>query len=166
MSFLCQTWGLDLRSLTDFLKVCNVSVDKRVCVCVLWCVWYIYMCYLFSRVLVLGGKVCQWEYVHGLLENAIYGGRIDHTCDLRVLRSYLQQFFNAQLLAQSLTHSRMKKTHAFPAQIHLPNSCSIAVRDSITHGQFRSTLYRVHTNITHNPWCHRRFHDILVFFFF
>ncbi|KAA0702385.1 Cytoplasmic dynein 2 heavy chain 1 [Triplophysa tibetana] len=89
-----------------------------------------------------GGKVCQWEYVHGLLENAIYGGRIDHTCDLRVLRSYLQQFFNAQLLAQSLTHSRMKKTHAFPAQIHLPNSCSIAVRDSNTHSQLRSTLYR------------------------
>ncbi|XP_057206860.1 cytoplasmic dynein 2 heavy chain 1 isoform X3 [Triplophysa rosa] len=73
-----------------------------------------------------GGKVCQWEYVHGLLENAIYGGRIDHRSDLRVLRSYLQQFFNAQLLAQPHTHSRMKKSHAFPAQIHLPNSCSIA----------------------------------------
>ncbi|XP_065136472.1 cytoplasmic dynein 2 heavy chain 1 [Paramisgurnus dabryanus] len=71
-----------------------------------------------------GGKVCQWEYAHGLLENAIYGGRIDNTCDLRVLRSYLQQFFNTQLLTQ--THSRMKKTHTFPAQIHLPNSCSIA----------------------------------------
>ncbi|XP_073719558.1 cytoplasmic dynein 2 heavy chain 1 [Misgurnus anguillicaudatus] len=71
-----------------------------------------------------GGKVCQWEYAHGLLENAIYGGRIDNTCDLRVLRSYLQQFFNTQLLTQ--THSRMKKTQTFPAQIHLPNSCSIA----------------------------------------
>ncbi|XP_050986096.1 LOW QUALITY PROTEIN: cytoplasmic dynein 2 heavy chain 1 [Labeo rohita] len=72
-----------------------------------------------------GGKVFQWEFVHGLLENAIYGGRIDNVCDLQVLRSYLQQFFNAQLLTQSHTHSRVKKTHAFPAQIHLPNSCSI-----------------------------------------
>ncbi|XP_059389921.1 dynein cytoplasmic 2 heavy chain 1 isoform X2 [Carassius carassius] len=73
-----------------------------------------------------GGKAFQWEFVHGLLENAIYGGRIDNVCDLRVLRSYLQQFFNAQLLSQSHTHSRVKKTHTFPAQITLPNSCSIA----------------------------------------
>lgn len=78
---------------------------------------------------VSGGKVFQWEFVHGLLENAIYGGRIDNVCDLRILRSYLQQFFNAQLLAQSHTHSRVKKSHAFPAQIHLPNSCSIAVSE-------------------------------------
>lgn len=78
---------------------------------------------------VSGGKVFQWEFVHGLLENAIYGGRIDNVCDLRILRSYLQQFFNAQLLVQSHTHSRVKKTHAFPAQIHLPNSCSIAVSE-------------------------------------
>uniref|UniRef100_A0A9J7YQK8 Cytoplasmic dynein 2 heavy chain 1 n=1 Tax=Cyprinus carpio carpio TaxID=630221 RepID=A0A9J7YQK8_CYPCA len=73
-----------------------------------------------------GGKAFQWEFVHGLLENAIYGGRIDNVCDLRVLRSYLQQYFNAQLLSQSHTHSRVKKTHTFPAQITLPNSCSIA----------------------------------------
>ncbi|TRY83670.1 hypothetical protein DNTS_027964 [Danionella cerebrum] len=66
-----------------------------------------------------GGKSFQWEFVTGLLEN-IYGGRIDNLCDLRVLRSYLQQFFSAQLLSGS-----RKKTPAFPAQIHLPNSCSI-----------------------------------------
>uniref|UniRef100_A0A8B9KYF0 Cytoplasmic dynein 2 heavy chain 1 n=1 Tax=Astyanax mexicanus TaxID=7994 RepID=A0A8B9KYF0_ASTMX len=68
-----------------------------------------------------GGKVFQWECVHGLLESAIYGGRVDNVCDLRVLRSYLQQFFSTQ----ALTHSRSRKTHAFPTQISLPNSCSI-----------------------------------------
>lgn len=33
-SFLCQTWGPGLRSLTDFLKVCDISVDKWECVLV------------------------------------------------------------------------------------------------------------------------------------
>ncbi|XP_072546992.1 cytoplasmic dynein 2 heavy chain 1 isoform X2 [Salminus brasiliensis] len=68
-----------------------------------------------------GGKVFQWECVHGLLESAIYGGRVDNVCDLRVLRSYLQQFFSTH----TLTHSRSRKTHAFPSQISLPTSCSI-----------------------------------------
>jgi dynein heavy chain 2 len=30
------------------------------------------------------GKSPQWEYLHGLLENAIYGGRVDNPFDLRV----------------------------------------------------------------------------------
>lgn len=73
-----------------------------------------------------GGKVFQWEFVHGLLENAIYGGRIDNPCDLRILRSYLEQFFSSHLLSASANHSqRSKRGHAFPSQISLPNSCSI-----------------------------------------
>ncbi|KAJ3590900.1 hypothetical protein NHX12_008848, partial [Muraenolepis orangiensis] len=44
-----------------------------------------------------GGKSFQWEFVHGLLENAIYGGRIDNPSDLRILRSYLEQFFSISL---------------------------------------------------------------------
>ena len=31
-----------------------------------------------------GGSGPQWEYLHGLLENAIYGGRIDNPFDLKV----------------------------------------------------------------------------------
>ncbi|KAK3531386.1 hypothetical protein QTP70_018186, partial [Hemibagrus guttatus] len=69
-----------------------------------------------------GGKAFQWDYVHGLLENAIYGGRVDNVCDLRVLRSYLHQFFSNK----TRTHSRTRATSAFPPQINLPNSCSIA----------------------------------------
>ncbi|XP_061923239.1 dynein cytoplasmic 2 heavy chain 1 isoform X1 [Entelurus aequoreus] len=71
------------------------------------------------------GKPFQWEFVHGLLESAIYGGRIDNPCDLRILRSYLEQFFSARLLSPSPGQGRSKGARFLPAQISLPNSCSI-----------------------------------------
>ena len=39
-----------------------------------------------------GGGV-RWEYIHGLLSQAIYGGRVDNPQDARVLRAYLRQYF-------------------------------------------------------------------------
>uniref|UniRef100_A0A3Q2D7E6 Dynein cytoplasmic 2 heavy chain 1 n=1 Tax=Cyprinodon variegatus TaxID=28743 RepID=A0A3Q2D7E6_CYPVA len=73
--------------------------------------------------------VFQWEFVHGLLESAIYGGRIDNPSDLRILRSYLEQFFSARLLSSSLSAGQRGKGvgRIFPSQISLPNSCSISV---------------------------------------
>ncbi|XP_038123892.1 cytoplasmic dynein 2 heavy chain 1 [Cyprinodon tularosa] len=75
-----------------------------------------------------GGKVFQWEFVHGLLESAIYGGRIDNPSDLRILRSYLEQFFSARLISSSLSAGQRGKGvgRIFPSQISLPNSCSIS----------------------------------------
>ncbi|XP_034023634.1 cytoplasmic dynein 2 heavy chain 1 [Thalassophryne amazonica] len=75
-----------------------------------------------------GGKAFQWEFVHGLLENAIYGGRIDNPSDLCILRSYLKQFFSSHLLSSSLSAGQRKSrggTQIFPFQIILPKSCSI-----------------------------------------
>ncbi|XP_068612804.1 cytoplasmic dynein 2 heavy chain 1 isoform X2 [Brachionichthys hirsutus] len=71
-----------------------------------------------------GGRPFQWEFVHGLLESAIYGGRIDNPSDLRILRSYLEQFFSSQLLSGGQRSSR-RGTCFFPPQINLPNSCSL-----------------------------------------
>lgn len=31
----------------------------------------------------------DWEAIYGLMEDAIYGGRVDNRFDLRVLRTYL-----------------------------------------------------------------------------
>uniref|UniRef100_A0A670Y4J1 Dynein cytoplasmic 2 heavy chain 1 n=1 Tax=Pseudonaja textilis TaxID=8673 RepID=A0A670Y4J1_PSETE len=70
-----------------------------------------------------GAKDFQWEFVHGLLENAIYGGRIDNYFDMRVLRSYLEQFFNSRVIADS--NFRGKKMSRFPYSISLPSSCNI-----------------------------------------
>jgi dynein heavy chain 2 len=37
-----------------------------------------------------GSGGLDWEIIHGLMEDAIYGGRIDNAFDLRVLRAYLR----------------------------------------------------------------------------
>ena len=39
------------------------------------------------------GKSPQWQKIYGLLENAIYGGRVDNEYDTRVLRTYMHQLF-------------------------------------------------------------------------
>ncbi|EGR28544.1 hypothetical protein IMG5_173090 [Ichthyophthirius multifiliis] len=44
------------------------------------------------------GKNLNWETLYGLFENAIYGGRIDEIFDLRVLKAYIHQYFNAPML--------------------------------------------------------------------
>ncbi|OQR98203.1 dynein heavy chain [Achlya hypogyna] len=41
----------------------------------------------------------DWAAIHGLMENAIYGGRVDNPYDLRVLRCYLQMYFSSDVLA-------------------------------------------------------------------
>jgi dynein heavy chain 2 len=41
----------------------------------------------------------SWDYVHGLFQNAIYGGRVDNNHDLRILNSYLCSFFNSNILS-------------------------------------------------------------------
>jgi len=40
----------------------------------------------------------DWPYIHGLMENSVYGGRVDNPFDLRVLRAYLSQYFNSDML--------------------------------------------------------------------
>ena len=40
-----------------------------------------------------GSGPVRWKFVHGLFENAIYGGRIDNNFDGKVLESYLLQYF-------------------------------------------------------------------------
>jgi len=43
----------------------------------------------------------QWQKVYGILENAIYGGRIDNDFDMRVLRTYMAQIFKEDILKGS-----------------------------------------------------------------
>jgi len=63
--------------------------------------------------------------MHGLMENAIYGGRVDNTFDMRVLSSYLLQYFDADLLSGA-TKSRSGKR--LVANITLPQSTNIKVK--------------------------------------
>ena len=45
------------------------------------------------------GKSPQWQKVYGILENAIYGGRVDNDFDMRVLRTYMEQIFNDSVMS-------------------------------------------------------------------
>lgn len=73
----------------------------------------------------IGSKDFQWEFVHGLFENAIYGGRVDNYFDMRILRSYLEQLFNSRIIGS--LNARGRKMTSFPHLMSLPNSCSILV---------------------------------------
>lgn len=35
----------------------------------------------------------QWRYLHGVLESAIYGGRVDNSSDMQILLAYIRQTF-------------------------------------------------------------------------
>ncbi|XP_077984893.1 cytoplasmic dynein 2 heavy chain 1-like [Glandiceps talaboti] len=65
------------------------------------------------------GKEDPWKFVHGLYESAIYGGRVDNVFDVRVLKSYLEQYFNDDVLSGSGSRGRGKK---LVSNITLPGS--------------------------------------------
>eukprot|EP00727_Mastigamoeba_balamuthi_P008574 m51a1_g4339 putative cytoplasmic dynein 2 heavy chain 1 isoform x1 (4695) ;mRNA; f:164362-180818 len=47
------------------------------------------------------GTDIDWQTVHGLLENAVYGGRVDNSFDFAILQTYLRQFLCPELLSPS-----------------------------------------------------------------
>lgn len=52
------------------------------------------------------GNPIPWNFVHGLMENAIYGGRVDNIFDQRVLKSFLMQYFNTNQISQPAKANR------------------------------------------------------------
>src|SRR5689334_6788891 len=44
------------------------------------------------------GSSPEWETINGLMENAIYGGRVDNPFDFRVLKAYLSSIFSVDIL--------------------------------------------------------------------
>ena len=48
----------------------------------------------------------DWDFIHGLFKNAIYGGRIDNVYDLRILDSYLENIFNNEVIGGSNRNKR------------------------------------------------------------
>lgn len=42
----------------------------------------------------ISGSSIQWEFIHGVMANAIYGGRVDNDFDFRVLWTYLREVFS------------------------------------------------------------------------
>lgn len=44
------------------------------------------------------GLKLEWDLFHGMLENALYGGRISNQNDMRVLMAYESQYFNDKMM--------------------------------------------------------------------
>lgn len=63
----------------------------------------------------------QWEFIHGLFNQAVYGGRIDNPIDSDVLISYLQQYFTNSFFSGSGKGPKLK----FGPGLSLPNSCDV-----------------------------------------
>lgn len=58
----------------------------------------------------------DWKTIHGVLENAIYGGRMESEYDVRILRTYLDRFFTPDVLSTS------KRQRTLYGDIMLPKS--------------------------------------------
>mmetsp|Transcript_9476 Transcript_9476/g.27062 ORF Transcript_9476/g.27062 Transcript_9476/m.27062 type:complete len:1740 (-) Transcript_9476:175-5394(-) len=77
-----------------------------------------------------GSQTPQWEYLHGLLENAIYGGRVDNPFDLKVLNTYLDQFFSSEVVAVG-GGGRVKA---------LPGTKGVSLPSSTHHGDYMALI--------------------------
>ena len=78
------------------------------------------------------GSPLDWATVHGLMMNAIYGGRIDNNYDYRVLEMYLRQFFNGQAIGTSENPGET----ALPLPVKLPRPSL----DAADYVEFTNTL--------------------------
>lgn len=81
----------------------------------------------------------DWEMCYGLMLDTIYGGRIDNNVDMRILSTYVKQYFNDKTingkkeLSRSLNVSNINDFHQIlsdddtPELYGLPNGIDKAV---------------------------------------
>ena len=48
-----------------------------------------------------------WTFMLGLMENAVYGGRVDNDYDMMILQSFLRQFFNSRVINGKVSHHQL-----------------------------------------------------------
>ena len=77
--------------------------------------------FLYPYFFKAGGEI-QWDYIHGLFDQAVYGGRVDNPVDTDVLRSYLMQDFNSSIIGGS-----KGSKYKLASNIQLPNSADLNV---------------------------------------
>jgi len=78
-----------------------------------------------------------WETIHGLLDNAIYGGRIDNVFDQRILRTCLAAYYSDQYTSGGGSQARP-----------LPNT-KISVPSTKVHAEFLQLVNQV--RFDHQP---------------
>ncbi|CAF2056597.1 unnamed protein product [Rotaria magnacalcarata] len=92
-----------------------------------------------------GGEI-PWDYIYGLFEQAVYGGRVDNPVDTDVLKSYLTQYFNTAVIGGS----RGSKTR-LASNINLPNSSNFSeykkICEDLNDDQDAPSLFGLPANI-------------------
>ncbi|CAD8135851.1 unnamed protein product [Paramecium octaurelia] len=68
-------------------------------------------------------QTISWQTLYGLYENAIYGGRVDNEQDIKVLRAYLETYFNQNKLQNGTlsTGQQIPQTNQVKDLINLIN---------------------------------------------
>jgi dynein heavy chain 2 len=91
---------------------------------------------------VLAHEPVQWNTLRGLLESSIYGGRIDNEFDMKVLRTYLNQYFSAEALAsgQLIGGLRLPRTNSYKEYQQLINQ--LPETDNPSFFGLPSNIYR------------------------
>ncbi|XP_040068802.1 cytoplasmic dynein 2 heavy chain 1 [Ixodes scapularis] len=89
----------------------------------------------------------EWEFLRGLFETAVYGGRVDNPFDMRVLRSYLGQFFDSAVVSGTPRSKRnLAPSVAVPTapdyEVHLKVIEQIADEDSPAYFGLPSNIDR------------------------
>lgn len=110
------------------------SFNFAVAFCTGWLKWYEFSDVDFTSAVKLAEDLwskpnvqIQWKFLIGLLHNAIYGGRIDNTVDLKVLKAYLEMYFVDEVLSH-----RWKPLNL---QNSLPTSANYQVKALYAFGQ-------------------------------
>lgn len=75
--------------------------ERRIFIPQGWCKFYEFSDSDLKAGLEALNQHLDWQTIHGLYSNAIYGGRVDDVHDIRILVSYLQSFFNPDVIAGS-----------------------------------------------------------------
>ena len=73
--------------------------ERRIFIPQGWCKFYEFSDSDLKAGLEALNQHLDWQTIHGLYSNAIYGGRVDDVHDIRILISYLQSFFNPDVIA-------------------------------------------------------------------
>lgn len=68
----------------------------------------------------------QWPFLQGLLESAVYGGRVDNGYDARVLRCYLRSMFSPAVLASTVGGGGRSLARLPGGSLKLPDHVSYA----------------------------------------
>lgn len=85
--------------------------------------------------------------MHGLMENAIYGGRVDNTFDMRVMTSYLLQYFS-----NSVVTGQVPLTPP-PCTLHMSLVHPLMYAHLIQ--MYCSSLFSVYTQVNQSPFSHQ-----------